>query len=41
MAISAVAAADGSVSASFSKLPSAADPARTISGKAQFTCRNA
>ncbi len=39
--ISAVAAADGSVSVSFTKLASSAGSSQTISGHAQFTCQNA
>ncbi len=39
-AVSAVAAADGSVSVRFTRLVSSAGPAKTISGQAQFTCRN-
>jgi len=40
-AISAVASADGSVSVSFTRLASGSDPTKTISGKAQFSCKNA
>lgn len=39
--ISAVASTDGSVSVSFTKLASGSDASKTISGHAQFTCRNA
>jgi hypothetical protein len=40
-AFSAAAGADGSVAVSFTKLASGAAQARTISGSAQFTCKNA
>lgn len=40
-AVRAVAGANGSVSVTFTKLAGSAGPAKTISGHAQFTCRNA
>jgi len=40
-AVSARAGADGSVSVVFTKLASSATPNATITGQAQFTCRNA
>jgi hypothetical protein len=39
-AVTAIASQDGSVSVTFSKLASDADQSRTISGTAQFTCKN-
>lgn len=40
-AVSAATDAAGSVSVTFTKLVSAADPSRTISGRATFTCQDA